>query len=632
MQTAFGSRGLQIGIAAAAVLLLPTFLWPDFWARTLSTQGFLPHSYCFVWQPGVIWLNAGSDVIIGLSYFAISGSLVVLVNKARREIPFSWMLLAFGLFIVACGTTHLMEVWTLWEPRYWLAGELKLVTAVASVATAVALPSLIPRVLALVKDAKLSRERKEQLESANAELRNQVNELLSTQRAREALQKELRSPDEDVAALTQQLIASRQALQELKDELAAELTAMTRLHEFSSTLAANTELQPLLEEVLNAAIALQNADFGNVQLYNRETKALEIVAQRGFQRDFLDHFGKVQEDSAGCGRAFRRGERVVIEDVLTDPGFAPHRKIAASAGFRAVQSTPLFSHSGEALGMVSTHFRRPHRPSEHDLRLTDLYVRYAAEMIDGKRAEDALTEARAGLARVTRASTMGELAASIAHEVNQPLAAVVANGHACARWLAAKPPNLQEANDAVQRIVRDANRASEVVLRIRSFLRRGESQRTELDLGEVVHEVIGMVQGEARARKVSLRVEPAADLPSVLADKIQLQQVILNLVMNAIEAMSAAAESERILEVGAQRHGGDAIRVAVCDTGVGLDPKHRNRIFDAFYTTKPEGMGMGLAISRSIVEAHGGRLWATANEIAGETFQFTLPLAERPAT
>ena len=631
MQTTIGSRGLQFGMVAAAALLLPTFLWPDFWTKTLSMQGFLPHSYCFTWQPGVIWLNAGSDVTIGLSYLAISGTLAVLVNKTRSEIPFSWMFLAFGAFIVACGMTHLMEVWTLWEPRYWLAGELKLVTAVASVATAVALPPLVPRVLALVRDAKLSRERKQQLESANDELRNRVNELLSTQRAREALQKELRSHDDDVASLTQQLIASRQALQELKDELVAELTAMTRLHEFSSKLAAITELQPLLEEVLNATIALQNADFGNVQLYNRETKALEIVAQRGFQRDFLDYFGNVQEDSAACGRALRRGERVIIEDVLADPGFAPHRKIAASAGFRAVQSTPLFSHSGEALGMVSTHFRRPHRPSEHDLRLTDLYVRYAAEMIERKGAEGALAEAQAGLARVTRVSTMGELAASIAHEVNQPLAAVVANGHACARWLAAKPPNLQEANDAVQRIVRDANRASEVTSRIRTFIKRGTPQRTELDLGEIVHEAIGMVQGEARARNVSLRVDPTAGLPPVVADRIQLQQVILNLVMNAIEAMSAVEGRDRVVEVETDKHEAEGVRVAVRDSGVGLDPKHRNRIFDAFYTTKPEGMGMGLAISRSIVEAHGGRLWASANEIAGETFQFTLPLAARIA-
>jgi PAS domain S-box-containing protein len=172
--------------------------------------------------------------------------------------------------------------------------------------------------------------------------------------------------------------------------LVAELTAMNRLHQLSTRLLREAELQPLLEEVLNATIALQGADFGNVQLYNAKTQALEIVAQSGFGQDFLDHFACVNESGAACGRALERGERVIIEDVLTDPDFAPHRAIAAAAGFRAVQSTPLFSRSGELLGMVSTHFRQPHRPSERELRSTDLYARQASELIERKRAEDAL--------------------------------------------------------------------------------------------------------------------------------------------------------------------------------------------------------------------------------------------------
>ena len=176
----------------------------------------------------------------------------------------------------------------------------------------------------------------------------------------------------------------------LQDELATELSAMTRLHEFSTRLLASTELQRILEDVLSATISLQSADFGNVQLYNPETHTLEIIAQQGFRQDFLDYFNSVHEDSAACGRALQRLERVIIEDVQTDPGFEPHRQIAASAGFRAVQSTPLFCRSGEPLGMISTHFRQPHRPSERDLRLTDLYARQAAEMIERRRAEEAL--------------------------------------------------------------------------------------------------------------------------------------------------------------------------------------------------------------------------------------------------
>ena len=178
----------------------------------------------------------------------------------------------------------------------------------------------------------------------------------------------------------------------MKDELAAEQEAMTRFHECGTRMLATTELQPLFEEVLTASIALQSADFGTIQLYNPKSQALEIVAQRGFQQDFLDHFSSVLEGEAAYGRALSRGERVIIEDVLTDADFELFRPIAAAAGFRAVQSTPLFSRNGEPLGMISTHFRQPHRPSERDLRLTDLYARQAAEMIERKRADAALME------------------------------------------------------------------------------------------------------------------------------------------------------------------------------------------------------------------------------------------------
>ena len=556
MQTTIGSRGLQFGVIAAAALLLPTFLWPDFWTKTLSTQGFLPHSYCFTWQPGVIWLNAGSDATIGLSYLAISGTLAVLVNKTRREIPFSWMFLAFGAFIVACGMTHLMEVWTLWEPRYWLAGDLKLITAVASVATAVALPPLVPRVLALVRDAKVSRERKQQLESANDEL-NRLN-------AR------LRELDE----------LKTQALQESE----------RRWRAVFESSAIGIVLTDVTERFLAANPAFKGM-LGYTEEELRELSLTELTAE--------------DERDASRLRVSR----------LLDGGLQEYH---VQKRYRRKNGS--FAWTNTSVSLIPATGGTP-----------TLLVRVVEDITERKRAEEALAEAQTNLERVTRATAMGELAASIAHEVNQPLAAVVANGHACARWLAAKPPNLPEANEAVQRIVRDANRASEIVSRIRTFLKRGAPHRTELDLGEVILEVIGMVQGEARARNVSLRVEAAADLPPLVADRVALQQVILNLVMNAIEAMSAVGERDRVVEVGADKHGADAVRVAVRDSGVGLDPKRRNRIFDAFYTTKPEGMGMGLAISRSIVETHGGRLWATANEIAGETFQFTLPLAARPA-
>jgi len=255
-----------------------------------------------------------------------------------------------------------------------------------------------------------------------------------------------------------------------------------------------------------------------------------------------------------------------------------------------------------------------------------MLVAIAEDITERKRAEEALAQSQNELARVTRVSTLGELAASIAHEVNQPLVAVAANADALLRWMAVQPPNEQEAHDAIQRIIRDVNRASEVIARIRSFLKRGEPHRTQVQIEDVICDVIVLVQAEARTHSVSLRHTPAYEVPSVLADRVQLQQVILNLVVNALEAMSTVTGAPRVVEIGASKHEAEAVLVAVRDSGVGLDPHNRDRIFDAFHTTKPEGMGMGLAISRSIVEAHGGRLWATPNDGPGETFQFTLPV------
>lgn len=248
------------------------------------------------------------------------------------------------------------------------------------------------------------------------------------------------------------------------------------------------------------------------------------------------------------------------------------------------------------------------------------------EIVERKRAEAALGKAQEELARVMRVVSMGELTTSIVHEVNQPLAAIVANAHASLRWLAG-PPNLAEVRGAVERVIADADRASEVIARIRAFLTRGKSRHNRLQVVDIVREVIGMVQDQAQRYGVSLCDDTERDVPPVEADRVQLQQVILNLMMNAIEAMRAVTGRARNLVVGVKRRVPDAVLVSIRDSGIGLDPRQRERIFDAFYTTKPDGLGMGLAISRSIVEAHGGRLWPTPNEDFGATFHFTLPAA-----
>jgi two-component system, LuxR family, sensor kinase FixL len=249
-----------------------------------------------------------------------------------------------------------------------------------------------------------------------------------------------------------------------------------------------------------------------------------------------------------------------------------------------------------------------------------------------KQAEYALQKTQADLAHAARVMTMGALTTSIAHEVNQPLGAIVANGNACLRWLAGETPNLEEARQALERIIRDGNRASQVIERIRALLKKTSPDKTRLDINDLIDEVVALTRNEVQRNQVLLQTELAAELPSVIGDRVQLQQVILNLIMNAVEAMSMVTDRSRHLLIRSQKQDSTGVVVAVQDSGIGIDPQSRERIFDAFFTTKPKGMGMGLSISRSIIGAHGGQLWATSNAGPGATFQFTLPAAAENAS
>ncbi|WP_017997359.1 ATP-binding sensor histidine kinase [Rhizobium leguminosarum] len=248
-----------------------------------------------------------------------------------------------------------------------------------------------------------------------------------------------------------------------------------------------------------------------------------------------------------------------------------------------------------------------------------------------RESEEALREALVQLAHVNRVATMGQLTASIAHEVNQPLAASLTNAQAALRWLATRPPNLEEVTQALDRIVENANRAGDVIGRIRALVKKEPTRKGQFDLNEAIRHVIALTGNEVLRQGVTLRTQFATSLPSVEGDRVQLQQVILNLIMNAIEAMIGLNEEERDLLISTGTEASGGVVVGVRDSGPGLDPQSMDCIFEAFYTTKSSGMGMGLAISRSIIEAHGGRMWATANGPRGAAFLFTLPL-ERDET
>jgi PAS domain S-box-containing protein len=262
--------------------------------------------------------------------------------------------------------------------------------------------------------------------------------------------------------------------------------------------------------------------------------------------------------------------------------------------------------------------------------VTDIDDRRKAEEAEARaradleRAFERLRDTQAQLSRAAQIATVGELAASIAHEVNQPLAAVVTNGHACLRWLSAVPPNREKAQEAAERIVRDGKDAGEVVRRIRSLFKRAPVERTSLDVADVIREVVRLVERDASNKRVTVQTDLTSDLPSVLGDRLQLQQLLLNLLLNAFDAVDPVLDRARHVSIQARRYDEATAVVEVRDDGVGLaDPE---KIFEPFYTTKETGMGMGLAICRSIAEAHEGTLRAAPNQGPGTTFSFTLPL------
>jgi PAS domain S-box-containing protein len=264
-------------------------------------------------------------------------------------------------------------------------------------------------------------------------------------------------------------------------------------------------------------------------------------------------------------------------------------------------------------------------PLRPDTERVEAALAVTRDLTDHVRASEALQQAQAELAHVTRVTTLGELTASIAHEVNQPLAAIVADANASLNWLATSTPDLANVRDALDAIVKDGHRAADVIQRIRLLARKTDLQKAPLDVNDVIRDVVLLIGSEVRRHEVSLRIDLAPALPPVLADRIQLQQVLINFVINGIEAMASVDGRSRELVIRSQPHDDDHVVVAVQDAGIGIDAQKTDQLFSTFYTTKPDGMGMGLSISRSIIEAHGGRLWATPNSDHGATFHFALP-------
>ena len=261
--------------------------------------------------------------------------------------------------------------------------------------------------------------------------------------------------------------------------------------------------------------------------------------------------------------------------------------------------------------------------------VVDLTERKQADA-EARESEQRYREVETALAHANRVATIGQLTASIAHEITQPITATVFDAEAGLLWLAAQPPNLEEARQILTRIVQSGNRAGEVIGRIRALVKKAPPRRDRLEINGVIREVIELTRDEAQKNGVAVRTQLADGLPLIQGDRVQLQQVILNLIVNAVQAMSSVSEGARDLLISTGTAESDRVLVAVRDSGPGLPPSSAERLFEAFYTTKADGMGMGLSICRSMIEAHGGRLWASANEPHGAVFRFTVPVHPEP--
>jgi PAS domain S-box-containing protein len=348
--------------------------------------------------------------------------------------------------------------------------------------------------------------------------------------------------------------------------------------------------------------------------------AVVVMDADGMIRDW----NKQAEETFGWTRPEALGRRMV------DTIIPAHYRLAHEKGLEQFLKTgqgPVLNRRIEI-----TALRRDGAEFPVELTITPLksgdawtFSSFIRDITARRQAQEDLRNAQAELAHVNRVMTMGELAASIAHEVNQPLAAIVASGDSCTAWLQSEPPNLEKARAAADRIVQAATQASDIVRRIRALFKKTTSISTPLEINEVIAETISLAGGEVQRKGVSLNTALAVNLPAVLGDRVQLQQVILNLVINATEAMAGVENQPRRLTIQSLPSGTGEVLVSVADTGPGIDPQHTARLFAPFFTTKAEGIGMGLSISRSIIEAHGGRLWAAANQPRGAVFHFALP-------
>lgn len=398
-------------------------------------------------------------------------------------------------------------------------------------------------------------------------------------------------------------------------------------------IASGAPLRAVLTDLCNAVDEQSPGSFSGVLALDADGQKLWPMAGPRIPKAWTRRITPlaVGPCMGSCGTAVHRRETVVVSDIGTDPlWWGEFREAALSHGLRACWSKPVISTTGCVLGTLAMYYGQVRSPEPRELLLIERATHLAQIAFERHRTQESLRKAQANLAHATRVTTMGELTASIAHEVNQPLTAIVNNANASLGLLAAGGQNLEEVRQALLDIVSDAERAGTVIARVRALAKKSPLKTAVQDPCNIIADVLTLTRNESTARHITIGTELSEALPQVMADPVQIQQVLLNLVVNAMDAMAEAPPEKRLLMIRARSDtwkNHRAVTVSVQDSGPGLKAGQVERLFEPFYTTKAQGLGLGLAISRSIIEAHCGRLWAESADGSGATFLFTLPAA-----
>jgi PAS domain S-box-containing protein len=419
-------------------------------------------------------------------------------------------------------------------------------------------------------------------------------------------------------------------LKRAEDLLAAEVKLLERV-------ARGEPPSQVLEALSRHVDELCSGCFCNILLVAPDNKHFEVGAGPSLPGTFNDLLNQRIIDRGGYdpySLAFIANAPIITRDLASDSRWerSDWPAMMKSYGYASCWSLPIMSGSGGASGIIAIHRREPVNPTTQQQDLIDRFAKIAGIAIDRARADEALNQARLELTHVARLATLSAMTASITHEVSQPISGILTNANTGARMLAADPPNVAGAAETIRRTIRDANRATEVIRRLRAMFAKRAPTMELVNLNDAAREVIAMSSAELRRSRSVLQTDFAELLPAISGDRVQLQQVILNLLLNAADAMAGIEDRPRTLRVQTEIEGGDSVKLLIRDSGVGIDPHGIEKLFEAFHTTKAHGLGIGLAISRSIIESHKGQLWAMANDGPGATFGFSIPCTSGAVT